>query len=526
MLTGGLAAALQACNGKRMASSKHIGGAIVDRDHAFGHRFRDGRLPTVSSGSARRRARVLVIGGGIAGLSACWRLQRAGVEGVELLELSSEIGGTARGGTMNGLRHPWGAHYLPVPRQEQRALATLLFDLGLADRVEEDGRLHVPMEYRVRAPQERIYSLGFWEEGLWLHQGEAPREREERLALHALLERIGAPDEGGRPFELPLARSTAKERGLDTMSAAAWAEGNGLTSERMRWYLEYAARDDFGAGLEDTSAWALVHYFMSRLSNAGQGAEYMSWPEGNAWLVARMRDALEIDVHTGCMCTAVRIGDQVVEIDVFDVQRERTFTWEAEHVVLATPQYVNARLLRDDPAKEARRSFRYSPWVVANLHLEERPLTRGFPQAWDNVLYHSESLGYVDAAHQIDRAGRDTVWTWYLPVTDSDERTARHEMLRRTWEDWRDLVLGGAHPGLLEVVTRIDVRRFGHAMIKPVPGFLWGEARQAAVRPIGHCHFAHSDLSGMAIFEEAHWQGVRAAEEICRARGLETEALA
>ena len=50
-------------------------------------------------------------------------------------------------------------------------------------------------------------------------------------------------------------------------------------------------------------------------------------------------------------------------------------------------------------------------------------------------------------------------------------------------------------------------------MVRPVPGFIWGEARQAAQAPLsGSLHFAHSDLGGLALFEEANWHGVRAAE--------------
>jgi len=35
----------------------------------------------------------------------------------------------------------------------------------------------------------------------------------------------------------------------------------------------------------------------------------------------------------------------------------------------------------------------------------------------------------------------------------------------------------------------------------------------------GHEHFAHSDLSGVALFEEAFYHGLRAAEEILAERG-------
>ena len=50
-----------------------------------------------------------------------------------------------------------------------------------------------------------------------------------------------------------------------------------------------------------------------------------------------------------------------------------------------------------------------------------------------------------------------------------------------------------------------------------------GGARGAA--PIGRISLAHTDLSGMALFEEAHWQGVRAGEEVLDRLGVPFESL-
>ena len=62
-------------------------------------------------------------------------------------------------------------------------------------------------------------------------------------------------------------------------------------------------------------------------------------------------------------------------------------------------------------------------------------------------------------------------------------------------------------------VTRVDVARWGHAMARPSPGFVFGGARAAAARPYRGVHFAHIELSGVALFEEAFFHGVRAADE-------------
>ena len=56
--------------------------------------------------------------------------------------------------------------------------------------------------------------------------------------------------------------------------------------------------------------------------------------------------------------------------------------------------------------------------------------------------------------------------------------------------------------------------RWGHAMIRPTPGFIWGADRRKAAAPFRGIHFAGADLSGVPIFEEALYHGVRAAEEV------------
>jgi hypothetical protein len=56
-------------------------------------------------------------------------------------------------------------------------------------------------------------------------------------------------------------------------------------------------------------------------------------------------------------------------------------------------------------------------------------------------------------------------------------------------------------------------------MVRPGPGFIWSAARKRAAEPLGRVHFAHSDLSGVGLFEEAQDHGVRAAEEVLRAEG-------
>ena len=144
--------------------------------------------------------------------------------------------------------------------------------------------------------------------------------------------------------------------------------------------------------------------------------------------------------------------------------------------------------------------------------------------SWDNVIYGSRSLGYVTSTHQTGIDHGATVVTWYHPLTGVDPRLKRKELLSLTWSDWADVVLSDLqvpHPDIADLVTRLDVMRWGHAMVQPRVGFVSSEARKLAAEPSGGIHFAGTDLSGIALFEEAFYHGVRAAEEVMPALGLE-----
>ena len=81
---------------------------------------------------------VAVVGGGAAGLSAAYKFKKANFNDFLLLELEDKIGGTAQSGTSEIVPYPWGAHYLPVPFQENTELVALLDEVGFAPEREAE----------------------------------------------------------------------------------------------------------------------------------------------------------------------------------------------------------------------------------------------------------------------------------------------------------------------------------------------------------------------------------------------------
>jgi hypothetical protein len=517
------APALAACTPRTRA--RRIEGRIVGGNHAFGHRLREGRASPAASAD---EVEVAILGGGIAGLSAAWAFERAGLRDYRILELEDAPGGTARSGASPVTPYPWAAHYVPVPGPANRPLVALLDEVGAVAGRDASGRPLWAEQMLCREPQERLYFGGRWHEGLYPRDGASAEDLRQLAAFEADMRRWSAwRDAGGRrAFAVPRAQgSSATElQALDRQSMAAYLDARGLSSTRLRWFVEYACRDDFGSTLAQTSAYAGVHYFASRYDeDTKDTAEFLTWPEGNGRLVAHLARLAGERLRLGALVRAVANVRGGVEVAGEDAAG-RPFALRARHAVFALPRFLAGRLVSDyagAPPPGLGEAV-YGSWMVANLTLRDRPADRGFPLAWDNVLYDSPSLGYVVATHQAGRDHGPTVFTYYLPVLDDDPRRGRERLLRTTWQEWVEGIVADlrrAHPGIQDLVERVDVHLWGHAMVRPRPGYLWSSALAESARPLGRIQFAHTDLSGMALFEEAQYWGIRAAEAVMRERG-------
>jgi monoamine oxidase len=514
--------AFEAC---RRESPPEVRGSVVGGAMNLGHLLR--QKNTVELGAPTQRVGVAIVGSGLSGLSAAWRLLAKGESDFVVLELEKREGGTATYGTDAVVPYPWAAHYVPVPDDESSSLSQLLAELGALEH-DEVGRLVPREELRVRDPEERIFVGDRWVEGLVPTPLLGPEDRAQIARFQELVDEWVAfrDSDQKRAFALPLARCTSDNRvlELDRISAEEYLMRHGLNSRHLRWMLSYACRDDYGTSLASTSAWALLFYHASRVKSPGQpSAPYLTWPEGNGRIVRHLAERVGSRLMTQSLVLDVVPQEDSVDLTILDARLGRVSVLRADYVVVATPTFVAARIvrpLRDNPP-DYLASFSYCPWLVANIHASRRPSCRGVPFAWDNVIYGGASLGYVSATHQTLRDDGPTVLTYYQPFTDDDPKIARARLAVATHRGACEAIFAEllpALPELAEVVTRIDVWHWGHGMVRPTPGTFTSALRRRASEPLGRIHFAHTDLSGVALLEEAHHHGVRAADAIFELR--------
>ncbi len=483
--------------GLSLKSEREIEGSFVNDSFQMGHLLRDrAGLP-----AAKRTEKfpVVIVGGGIAGLCAAWRLRKRGFTDFVLLEMNQQPGGNARWGENEVAAYPWAAHYVPVPGPKAEYVRELFEDLGVLRNGQWEER------YLAFSPQERLFLYGRWQEGIEPAVGLSPKDRDQFQRLENLFSEFHKSGSFTVPLELGL---SSRFQDLDRISFSDWLRQQGFDSRLLNWYMNYACRDDYGALASDTSAWAGIHYFSSR---EPEEKGPLTWPEGNGWITRRLLERVGGHVRTSQIVhriTQTRRGTSVFAGDT---------EFQTEFVIFAAPTFLAPYLLEDFPHL---RDFVYSPWVTANLTLDRYPESRGAEPSWDTVFLDSPTLGYVDAMHQSLRTYVDrTVWTFYWALAQGAPAQNRQLLLEKDWAYWKEAILHDlerVHSNIRQCVSRIDIMRMGHAMIRPSIGSIFSEERRHLTRRNDRILFANSDLSGISIFEEAQYRGVEAAQKVLK----------
>lgn len=486
---------------------------------AEGHRLRSGQpfAPPVKE----IHTDILILGSGAAGLTAAWQLAKQDRFDFLLVE-GPEWGGNAAEGRLGDQVYPRGAHYLPLPSLESTHIRELLTEMGV---IEQGGEIpHFDEAVLVHSPEERLWINGRWQEGVVPRLGPDDQAQTERF--FALTERLKTTTgkDGRRVFVIPLALSSTDPawQSLDQQSFASWLQSHRYDAPGLLWYLNYCCRDDYGSELGQTSAWAGLHYFASRNGHAANAADgaVLTWPNGLYPLIRYMGSRLKPQQRLAGMASQVKETASGIEALIWDQSTGQSQRILAKKVIMAMPLHVAQKLLplasygflpENMPAHAA--------WMVSNFLLDHYPAETGqLPLAWDNVLYQGKGLGYVVSGHQLIRAAKPekTVFTAYHALSADSPQAARQWLQSADTDALYNLAASDLHTiygwRWRQYIQEAEITLRGHAMASPSPGFLTNPGLHALREQKDKVLFAHSDLSGLSVFEEASWWGYRAAK--------------
>jgi hypothetical protein len=507
---------LQSCQEKVITLLIRLSGT----NHILGHRLRVKNFPKPSS---QIHIPYLIVGGGISGLSAARQFSKKGINDFLLIELENHLGGNSSNGENKYSKFPLGAHYLPLPNKQDAALLQFLEEEQIIIGYDSKGFPKFDEQQLTFTPDERLFYKNNWQEGLIPKTGNSLEEdfQFKKFFLKMNAFRAGKGADGKYFFDIPLSLSSSEAtiQAFDTITMQQWCEEEGFNSKPLFDYIDYCCRDDFGLGISHISAWAGIHYFAARKQDSTQDNKdnVLTWPEGNARLAHHLQKYAENKTLKNHLVYDVKIIDGKVAATVFDADKKLTIEIIADNVIMATPQFVNQYIIKN--RKMLTHNFHYAPWLLATLVVSDLADNGSYPLCWDNVIYGANGLGYIYDQHQsLQQVQSKKVITYYYSFSSSDVKKSRKDLYQKKSAYWKKLVFDDlkiAHPNIESVTEEINIHLLGHGMISPVPGFIFGKHKKEASQNIeGKIFFAHSDLSGISIFEEAFHQGINIVNQI------------
>ncbi|MDY7574903.1 NAD(P)-binding protein [Actimicrobium sp. CCI2.3] len=526
LMSGGIAGAALLAGGAGFRGWQEIDARINHPGRTDGHFLRDRRaLPPASE---LITTDVVILGSGVAGLTAAWKMNKAGHKNFLMID-GPQPYGNAAGGRFGELAYPTGGHYLPLPSPESSHVREILSDLGIILRNPMSESPYYDERLILHAPEERLLFNGVWQNGFIPTEGVAQEELDEHTRFFAEVERLRNlhGGDGKRIFVFPTVLSSTDPQwhALDQITLKDWLDQNGYRSPTLHWYLNYCCRDDYGRRYDQISAWAGLHYYCSRwgqAENSGKGA-WLTWA-GGLHTVAEAMDKAAGNRRKPGTAVSLKTTADGVEALCFELVNgvPHTYLVRARKAICAMPLYVAARVVQSikeygfDPALHLPD---YAPWMVSNFLMKDFPVELPHaPLSWDNVVYQEPGLGYVVSTHQDIRVALPgkTVFSAYRALSDQTPDAARKWLDTASPDDLLELAcvdLKAAYGWkFAPCVERVEMTLRGHAMAVPSPGFRTNMGLKALRELDGPILFAHGDLSGFSVFEEAAWWGYRAGQ--------------
>jgi len=457
-------------------------------------------------------ATVVIIGGGLSGLSAAWKLRDLSPV---ILEGASRFGGNAKGQRWGDLSYSIGSAYLTKGAASAPHLG-LLKALDLDKLWRTDDPTH-----------DSVHLDGVVHPEFWFGGTDPKRQDDFRRAWNYFADyrEKHYPD-------IPLGPSSSMDRQtFETLDRRSFADelqrslGKHLHPHVEDLIHEYCW-SAFGADPSELAASAGLNFLAADL-----GGLYVL-PAGNAAIAQTLFERLRATLPAGSLRARSLVVDVVAETNRVRIryvdERNRLRTLTAKACIVATPKFVAKRIVRDLPAAqvEAMAKLVYRSVLVASVLLAE-PRKADFHDLYfiagqpaQDVRIEAHRRPYTDVVLATFAAGGHPSRTVLNLYHGNPYDAGRTELLMPTAYETSRAKIESALPALLQTLglkaaSLRDIRltRWGHGLVFPRPGILSAGIPERASEPFRErVFFAHQDNWALPCYETAFESGAQAAE--------------
>lgn len=462
-------------------------------DMAVGHlAFESNQFPITKN----LHTKFLIVGGGIAGMTAAFQLRN---KDFLLFELSNLLGGSSAGSNYQDVPLCHGAHYdLSYPSYYGQETLSMLEELKIIGFSEFSNSWNfVDKKYLIpKNIESQTFALDTFRKDV-LPDGSAKIEFIELMKSFS----------GKMPMPTRLIDSNLYY--LNDITFLEWLKQKISLNQAFIEGLDYHMKDDYGAGTDQVSALAGIHYFACR-PYYSKPVELFSPPEGNSYFINKIYDQLPTEhVFTSHLVKRILETEGGFDVDVVDAVRREVIKVACDKIIYAGHKHSLKFIFPRD--YHLFHKTQYAPWVVVNIIIKKPWVKEAF---WQNEILSDDTslLGFVDSKAQFSNNEQNRVFTVYF-CFKPEER----EMMSLI-EDRKHVFIAQVlshlekyfNKAIENQIEKVVIKQMGHAMPIPIQGYLFNDAND--LRSNKNLVYAGVDNGRLPLLFEAIDSGISAIE--------------
>ena len=424
------------------------------------HQIRDGHQ--FERPDATRKADIVIVGGGIAGLSAAYFLR--GKDWL-LFEKELQFGGNALQEEFEGQIYGTGSAYA--------------YHGDEGDQLASEIGLKLPF---VNMPDPTIVNKTYvpdtWKTGL----DQLPYPKEVR--------------ESFRKFRDDMLKVKVRERMVE-LDAQPFSNFVARYAPEVQQWWDGFGPSNWGATTQESSAFVGIANVQDLIS--GGDAKRAILPGGLGCITHKLVEVLQPKYKERMLdeATVIATVQDKDSVRVTYFHEGKLITVSAKAVLMCTPKHITSRIVMGLPPeqKTAMRHYRFAPYPVVNLIFDRPVYNRGY----DNWCPGNSFTDFIVADWTIQKNSgykqKHNILSFYTPLREIQRSTLLDEadcktLAARVLTDFQKLM-----PEFNVDPVEVHIYRRGHPMFMAVPGH-YTKTRLAASHPMDRIFFGNSDSGG------------------------------
>jgi len=461
-------------------AQKNHPASVEGEDNRICHQVRDKGNQIFMRPAASARHDVVIVGGGVSGLTAAYRLQH---HDFLLLEKEPHWGGNAYAMQYEDSTYATGSAFLGKDE----------YAYGFAKEI---GLEPLP----VNSPDASIIHgelvLDTWGDGL------------DKLPYPA------AVRDSFKKFKREMLAIDVQKNARELFNKPFSDYMKGYPAELKQWWDGFGP-SNWGAVSEETAAASGI-FSLQEMAGESRADDRYTWPGGLGAITKKLAEILQAKykdrMQTGATTVAVVNGKEEVQVTYMLGGELKTVS--AKAVIMATPKFITRRIVDGLPEKqsEAMHQIRYIPYPVVNLIFDKPVFNHGYDTWCPGNTFTDFIVADWVIQKQPGYKQKFNIISCYTPMKE-DERgyllneTGARKIATGVLSDFQKLM-----PGLNVDPIEVHIYRRGHPLYMTTPG-LYTEVQPLVREPMDRVFFANTDSEGP---ESTTSEGIHAARRAAK----------